>query len=99
MRDASPTADTEKLAGILAAQHDGRSAGVRTTSRRLPARKPRAWKLTTRPGTTVAGPLILGARSARAGHAAAQQSAIAIDVLTTSRCTATTVAERHEAIP
>ena len=96
--DAFPSAETEKLDGIRAAQQDGRSAGATTTSSWLPGRNPWAWKLTMTPGTTETGPLSPGAPSALACPAAAEDRASASDALATRRRTVATLAHPQEAI-
>jgi hypothetical protein len=98
VRDASPRAETEKLAGILAAQQDGRLAGATTTSSWLPGRNPWAWNLTTTPGTTEAGPLTLGTPSALACPATAEHSTSATDAVAARRRTGATLAQPQKAI-
>ncbi len=96
--DAFPRADTEKLDGIRAAQQDGLSAGTTTTSSWLPGRNPWAWKLTMTPGTTETGPLSLGAASALACPAAADERASASDAVAARRRTVATLAHLQKAI-
>jgi hypothetical protein len=95
--DAFPRAETEKLDGMRAAQHDGRSAGATTTSSWLPGRNPWARKLTMTPGTTETGPVSLGAGPALAWPADAEERASASDTAAARRRTVATLAHPQKA--